>query len=211
MPWEPDREEEQRFGIIVRKVIIAVAVLTVILTYLPRPAAEAGYGEDLPPRFAVPAPNEPQILPPLVIESPEPEPVVRVEPKPPVRIERVKMTPKVAVSRDIVPATVSRRPTAIGLASRSREEIEMVFEQNKGGINALYNSALRRDPTLQGMLVLKMTIEPSGNVSYCEIVSSEFEDTQLLDKLMERIRQFRFDAKDVAPITTIKPIDFFPV
>ena len=97
------------------------------------------------------------------------------------------------------------------MPSRSREEIEMVFEQNRGVINVLYDNALRRDPTLRGTLVLKMTIEPSGIVSDCKIVSSEFEDDQLLRKLMDRIRLFRFGAKEVAPITTIKPIDFFPV
>jgi len=103
-----------------------------------------------------------------------------------------------------------RRPTASDLPSRSREEIEMVFDKNKGAIYALYNRALRRDPTLQGKLVLKLTIEPSGAVSFCEIVSSEVEDDQLLRKLVKRIKLFRFDAKDVAPITTTKPIDFFP-
>jgi hypothetical protein len=103
-----------------------------------------------------------------------------------------------------------RRPTASDLPARSREEIEMVFDKNKGAIYALYNRALRRDPTLQGKLVLKLTIEPSGAVSFCEIVSSELEDEQMLRKLIKRIKLFRFDAKDVATITTTKPIDFFP-
>ncbi len=102
------------------------------------------------------------------------------------------------------------RPEASDLSARSREEIEMVFDKNKGAIYALYNRALRRDPTLQGKLVLKLTIEPSGAVSACEIVSSEIEDDQLLRKLVKRIKLFRFDAKDVATITTTKPIDFFP-
>ncbi len=103
-----------------------------------------------------------------------------------------------------------RRPEASDLPARSREEIEMVFDKNKGAIYALYNRALRRDPTLQGKLVLKLTIEPSGAVSFCEIVSSELADDQLLRKLIKRIKLFRFDAKDVATITTTKPIDFFP-
>lgn len=103
-----------------------------------------------------------------------------------------------------------RRPGAGDLPARSREEIEMVFDKNKGAIYALYNRALRRDPTLQGKLVLKLTIEPSGAVSFCEIVSSELADGELLRKLVKRIKLFRFDAKDVATITTTKPIDFFP-
>ncbi len=97
-----------------------------------------------------------------------------------------------------------------GVPSRSREEIEMVFDQNKGAIYALYTRALRKDPGLQGKVVLRMTIEPSGAVSMVEIVSSELGDSELENKLVKRIKLFRFDAKDVGRLTTTKPIDFFP-
>ena len=94
--------------------------------------------------------------------------------------------------------------------SRSREEIELVFEKNKGAIFALYNRALRQDPTLQGKLVLKLTISPSGQVTDCEVVSSELGDSGLERKLVQRVKMFRFKDKDVATVTTTKPIDFFP-
>ena len=110
----------------------------------------------------------------------------------------------------IGPAGGARRSGSSGKASRSREEIELVFDKNKGAIFALYNRALRRDPTLEGKLVLRLTIDPSGIVSFCEIVSSELDDEELERKLVQRIRMFRFAAKDVEPITTTKPIDFFP-
>jgi TonB family protein len=97
-----------------------------------------------------------------------------------------------------------------GMASRSREEIELVFDKNKGAIYALYNRALRRDPTLQGKLVLRLTIESSGVVSACEIVSSELNNAELERKLVQRVRLFKFEARQVAPVTTTKPIDFFP-
>jgi protein TonB len=103
-----------------------------------------------------------------------------------------------------------QRPQAVDRPARSREEIESVFDKNKGAIYALYNRALRRDSTLQGKLVLKMTIEPSGAVSFCEVISSDLEDEELQRKLVQRIKLFRFLEKDVAPITTTKPIDFFP-
>jgi len=97
-----------------------------------------------------------------------------------------------------------------GKAGRSREEIEMVFDQNKGAIYALYNRALRSNPSLQGKLVLRLTIEPSGQVSAVEVVSSELGDEELEKKLLQRIRMFTFLSKDVPPVTTTKPIDFFP-
>lgn len=111
---------------------------------------------------------------------------------------------------DIAPAGGARRSGVSGKASRSREEIELVFDRNKGAIFALYNRALRNDPSLEGKLVLRLTIAPSGEVTFCEIVSSELNDPDLESKLVARIMLFRFEAKDVEPITTTKPIDFFP-
>lgn len=97
-----------------------------------------------------------------------------------------------------------------GAAGRSLEEIEMVFDRNKGAIFALYNRALRKDPALQGKLVLRLTISPDGQVTFCEVISSELGDAELERKLVMRVKMFRFDAKDVAPFTATKPIDFFP-
>ncbi len=104
----------------------------------------------------------------------------------------------------------ARRTGTSGRASRSREEIELVFDKNKGAIFALYNRALRRDPSLEGKLVLRLTIAPNGRVTSCEIVSSDLGDLELERKLVQRVRMFRFEARDVEAITTTKPIDFFP-
>ncbi len=104
----------------------------------------------------------------------------------------------------------TRRQGTSNKASRSREEIELVFDRNKGAIFSLYNRALRMDPTLEGKLVLRLTIAPSGEVTACEVVSSELGDPDLERKLVQRVMLFRFDAKDVEPVTTTKPIDFFP-
>ena len=95
-------------------------------------------------------------------------------------------------------------------ASRSREEIERVFDTNKGRIFTLYNRALRENPALQGKVVLRLTIAPDGRVTFCEVVSSELNDPALEQGLVQRVLQFQFDAKDVESITTTKPIDFFP-
>ena len=108
------------------------------------------------------------------------------------------------------PGGGASRVGSSGKASRSREEIELVFDKNKGAIFALYNRALRRDPTLEGKLVLRLTIAPSGQVTMCEIVSSELGDAELEQRLVQRVKLFRFEARDVEAVTTTKPIDFFP-
>lgn len=97
-----------------------------------------------------------------------------------------------------------------GKASRSIEEIKLVFERNKGAIYAIYNRALRDDPTLQGKVVLELKIAPSGQVLDCRIVSSELKDSELERKLLARIRQFDFGAKDVAQMVVTWPVDFLP-
>ncbi len=104
----------------------------------------------------------------------------------------------------------ARRTGTSSKASRSREEIELVFDRNKGAIFALYNRALRADPTLEGKLVLRLTIAPTGEVTFCEVVSSELDDAEFERRLVQRVRMFRFEARDVEPVTTTKPIDFFP-
>jgi TonB family protein len=96
------------------------------------------------------------------------------------------------------------------LGSRSREEIERVFDSNKGAIYALYNRALRSNPTLQGKVVLRLTIAPDGRVTLCEIVSSELGDPELEERLVQRVMLFQFEARDVEAVTLTKPIDFFP-
>ena len=108
------------------------------------------------------------------------------------------------------PGGSASRSGSSGKASRSREEIELVFDKNKGAIFALYNRALRQDPSLEGKLVLRLTIAPDGQVTMCEVVSSELNDADLERKLVQRVKLFRFEAKDVEAITTTKPIDFFP-
>ncbi len=95
-------------------------------------------------------------------------------------------------------------------ASRSQEEIELVFDRNKAAIYALYNRALRDNPALLGKVVFELTIAPWGEVTNIHIVSSELKDPELERKLIARIRMFRFEDKDVEAMTTTKPIEFFP-
>ena len=97
-----------------------------------------------------------------------------------------------------------------GKAARSREEIELIFDRNKGAIYALYSRALREKPDLQGKMVLEFTIAPSGEVTMCRVVSSDLNDPELENKIIARVRLFHFEPKDVESITTTKPIDFFP-
>jgi TonB family protein len=95
-------------------------------------------------------------------------------------------------------------------ASRSIEELQLIFDKNKGAIYSIYNRALRKDPTLQGKVVLKLTIAPSGQVTQCSIVSSELNNPALERKLTARVKLFRFGARNVDTMITTYPIVFLP-
>jgi TonB family protein len=97
-----------------------------------------------------------------------------------------------------------------GAGSRSLEEIQRVFDANRGALNTLYNRALRDNPALAGKVVLKLTILPNGDISELELVSSELKDAELEHRLLARVRLFKFSAKNVAVTTITYPIDFFP-
>ncbi|HET7131317.1 MAG TPA: AgmX/PglI C-terminal domain-containing protein, partial [Gammaproteobacteria bacterium] len=103
-----------------------------------------------------------------------------------------------------------QRTGTSGKASRAREEVEIVFDRNKGALYALYGRALRAQPDLAGKLVLEFTIAPSGEITMCRVVSSELKDPELEKKIVARVRLIRFKAADVEPLTVSKPIDFFP-
>lgn len=97
-----------------------------------------------------------------------------------------------------------------GQAGRTDEEIQIVFDRNKAALYRIYNRALRSDPTLEGKVILRLTIEPSGEVSAIEIVSSDLGSDEVEERVVQRVQLFDFGAKDVAPVTITYPIDFLP-
>jgi len=104
------------------------------------------------------------------------------------------------------------RPTSAGaFAGRTDEEIQIVFDRYKAALYRLYNRELRNDPTLRGQVVLRLTIEPDGSVSFCEVQSSDLGAPALEQQIVERVRSFDFGAKEgIAAVTILYPIDFLP-
>ena len=95
-------------------------------------------------------------------------------------------------------------------AQRSVEEIQIVFDRSKSSLFALYQRALRKNPALQGTLVLKLEIQPSGKVTSVSVVSSELNDPELESKIVNRVKLFNFGAKNVPVWRGNYPIKFFP-
>lgn len=104
------------------------------------------------------------------------------------------------------------RPLSDGLgAARTDEEIQIIFDRYKATLYRIYNKELRKDPTLRGKLLLRLTIEPSGEVSLCEMESTDLASPELVAKIVARVKRFNFGQKDGVPqITILYPIDFLP-
>ena len=114
-------------------------------------------------------------------------------------------------SSGIGSAAAASRPVSGGPGpGRTDEEIQIVFDRHKAQLYRLYNLELRRDPTLQGKMILRLTIEPDGAVSLCLLHGSNMNAPDLAAQVVERVKTFNFGAKVVPPVTIIYPIDFLP-
>jgi outer membrane biosynthesis protein TonB len=116
------------------------------------------------------------------------------------------------VKSDIGTAVGDDRPLSKGPGpSRTDEEIQIVFDRYKAALYRIYNRELRINPTLQGKVMLRITIEPDGSVSLCRVESAELDSKKLLGEIVGRVKQFNFGAKEgVPPVTILYPIDFLP-
>jgi len=95
--------------------------------------------------------------------------------------------------------------------SRTDEEIQIVFDRYKASFYRLYNRELRNNPTLQGQMVLRLTIEPDGSVSMCVLQSSNMDAPDLAAQVVSRVKTINFGAKEgVQALTIVYPIDFLP-
>lgn len=93
---------------------------------------------------------------------------------------------------------------------RSEEDIAFVIDKNKSKLHAIYRSARRKNPGIKGMIVLEITILPSGKVEAIKIKSSELNNARLETNLIARIKQFDFGAQDVKKVTVTYPVEFLP-
>jgi hypothetical protein len=95
--------------------------------------------------------------------------------------------------------------------SRTDEEIQIVFDRYKASFYRLYNRELRNNPTLQGQMVIRLTIEPDGSVSMCALQKTDMDSPELVEQVVARVRQMNFGPKEgVKAVTIVYPIDFLP-
>lgn len=119
-------------------------------------------------------------------------------------------TTQVEVAEATAAAKSSAKEARRERGTRGEESIRQVMEANKGAIFAIYNRALRQNPTLAGKVTVKLVIEANGTVSAVTLVSSELGDADLERKLLARIGLINFGAARVEKSTLNYSIDFLP-
>lgn len=93
---------------------------------------------------------------------------------------------------------------------RSDQAVRRVMDKSKGAIFAIYNRALRKDPTLQGKFVFEMVIEPDGSISEVKLIASDLNNASLEQKIISRLRLVRFPAQSVIKTRVKYSFDFLP-
>lgn len=93
---------------------------------------------------------------------------------------------------------------------RSELSLRRTLESHKARLYARYNSALRKDPFLQGKVIFEIEIQANGQISHIEIQSSKLNNPKLERQLLVILRSITFPAENVGIVKTIWAIDFLP-
>ncbi|PTQ88173.1 AgmX/PglI C-terminal domain-containing protein [Agitococcus lubricus] len=97
-----------------------------------------------------------------------------------------------------------------GIGKRTTENIRRVFDQNGGRLNQAYQRALKDDPSMEGTIKLKLTIDPSGKVTNCEVASSDLNNPDLENKIVAMVKGFNFGEDNVEVWKGQYPVNFYP-
>ena len=91
---------------------------------------------------------------------------------------------------------------------RHWEDISVILDTKKESIYSTYNKYLRQYPDLNGKVVFELMIGPSGRVTKIRTISSEIDNSEFLQELMDKIVTYKFGAKNVDTIALTFPIQF---
>lgn len=119
---------------------------------------------------------------------------------------------EVAEAEEVIAAVEQDAIAAQKVAlDRSTEDIRRTIDANKSSIHSIYNRALRKKPSLQGVVTPELVIEETGIVSSCSVVESTLNEPDLEKKICNRLRLVNFGAKVGADKKTIRyPIELLP-
>lgn len=118
---------------------------------------------------------------------------------------------EVAEAEEVFAAVAEEEAAQRVAAGRSTEEIRRTMDANKSAIHRIYNRALRKKPSLQGVITPLLVIEESGTVSSCKMEDSTINEPDLESKICNRLLLVNFGGKTGVERKTVRyPIELFP-
>ncbi len=96
-----------------------------------------------------------------------------------------------------------------GTGALSPQEVNRVIGRKMGAIKGCYERALRRDPNLQGKLVVRFTISGSGLVTTARTIENALTP-EVGNCIEQAFKRFRFPQPDGGSLTMESPFMFMP-
>ncbi|MGQ9706481.1 MAG: AgmX/PglI C-terminal domain-containing protein [bacterium] len=91
---------------------------------------------------------------------------------------------------------------------RSKSTINSVIRSRMGDIRNVYNLELRNNPTLEGKVVISLTITPDGSVVKANVISSSLNSSKLENAIISNILLAKFPPIVGGVVTTTYPFYF---
>lgn len=76
-------------------------------------------------------------------------------------------------------------------------------------LEAAYSSALRRNPGLNGKLLIRFRIDASGKIQQAEAMEASFRDAPFMAAVMEKVRRWSFEPTEGRTVEVLYPLVFF--
>jgi len=93
---------------------------------------------------------------------------------------------------------------------RSNASLLAVLQRYAPGIRYCYDDALKRDATLGGKLVLRITVEANGSVSAAELLEDGLRSAAVLDCVLAQVKAWNFGAVPAGRVSFRAPFVFTP-
>ncbi len=93
---------------------------------------------------------------------------------------------------------------------RSNASLLAVLQRYAPGIRYCYDNALKRDATLGGKLVLRLTVEADGGVSEAAVLEDGLRSAAVLDCVLAQVKAWSFGAVPAGRVSFRAPFVFTP-
>jgi len=97
------------------------------------------------------------------------------------------------------------------LGQRSEESVRSVLRSYQGRLTYIYNKYLKRNPELQGKMVVEVVISARGRVSNVKLVSSSMNQPDFEREILNFVKKWKYASIDRGQVTVTYPLFFSKV